>query len=154
MLTKKLKTAASWLMALYLTVTAAGCGLNPVVCLVGEATRCKTCVNSDLTVSTITDDSHVLDELAKDGRSLGYRLVLKNEDCIKLHYRSSEIVGALTGVMRNADVTVRKEKDKLFVDVAVCGDFGTGGKQYADRLLAEFNEKVLQKVVRPVLTQR
>jgi hypothetical protein len=154
MLTKNLKTAASWLMALYLAVMASGCGLNPVVCLVGEATRCKTCVNSDLTVSNITDENNVLDEVAKDGRSLGYRLVLKNYDCIKLHYRSSVIVEALTGVMRDADITVRKINDKLYVDVAVCGDFGTGNKQYADRLLTEFNEKVLQKAVRLGLTKR
>ncbi len=145
MLKNKFRIFSGWLLVLYLAIMSGGCGFNPLIMIAGEASTNKSSTSIDLPTSSLPNDYDALDTAVKVGRSLGYRLVLKKDDSIGLHYDTSEILEAAIGVTKKADVRVKQGKDKLYIQVAVSGDFGTGGQAYADRLMGEFKDQLLEK---------
>jgi hypothetical protein len=144
---------ASWLVIGYLAILAAGCGFNPLVIVAGEALTNKSSASVELPISELPTDYDVLENVVKVGRSLGYGLVLKDEDSVGLHYHTFMIVEAATGLTRTADIKVSKGKDKLYIDVAVSGDFRTGGQAYADRLLRQFKGELQETFAKATSTQ-
>jgi hypothetical protein len=157
MLKYKLKMFVSWLILGYLAIMAAGCGFNPLVIVAGEALTNKSSASVALPISDLPTDYDVLENVVKVGRSLGYRLVLKDEDSVGLHYQTFMLVEAATGLTRTADVKVSKGKNKIYIDVAVSGDFRTGGQAYADRVLGQFKgelQETFAKASSPQSPQR
>jgi hypothetical protein len=141
----KVSIFSGWLLVLYLAIMSGGCGFNPLLIIAGEITTNKSSASIDLPTSRLPSDYNALDTAVNVGRSLGYRLVLKNEDAVGLHYDTGDIIEVATGINKAADVRVEQGKDKLYIQVAVSGDFGTGGQAYADRLMGEFKDQLLEK---------
>lgn len=63
-----------------------------------------------------------------------------------LKYETPVAEGVITGVIKSANLMVRQEEGKLYVNVNVWGTFGTGGQTYADRMANEFKEKLQEKL--------
>lgn len=145
MLRYKVRLFSLWSLLGCLTVMSAGCGFNPLLIMAGSLTTNKSSASTDLATSHLPGDYDVLDTVMKVGLSLGYRLMLKNDDTIGLHYHTSDLIEVATGLTKRADVRITQVEHKLYIQVAVSGDYGTGGQAYADRLMGEFKDGLLEK---------
>jgi hypothetical protein len=92
----------------------------------------------------------ILDLIAEVGTSMGYRVLDKEANIIRLSSSSSLFKTDLLGKMSEATLRISANNDgtKLDIDVFVSGNFGTGSQEAATQLVNDFKARLLEAVAR------
>ena len=92
----------------------------------------------------------IFDVIAAVGKSMKFDVsgIDKNAGQITLSYGTSMGATILIGKMQNSSLTITTADDgkKLEIRVLVMGNFGTGGQEAADKLVADFKARLAERL--------
>jgi hypothetical protein len=133
------------LTALCVLFFITGCGLSPVAMLAGDLTKVKGKASGALSLNDCNEEN-IQETVCEIGKSLGYRIARESAYEVHLFYSKSEIEEFITGSRKTSSIFIDIFPNRVKIRVMTSGDFGTGGDEYANKVLNDFKDRLLERL--------
>jgi hypothetical protein len=110
--------------------------------------RLNTMTEADITAELpIHNNKKDIIELSCEvGKSMGYVVSKKTSDLVILNYVTSNFTSVFLAHTKGASLSIIQEDTKVNILGHFYGDWGTGNKEYGEKTINDFKDKMLEKM--------